>query len=168
MPSTICTGTATGARSVLGLLVDVGNGVLMGQHALAYSLLAFAASARKQLEPEIPEYENDADTKYPREQFHEAAVVARWIVDDRRWAGWLRVQERIQQLSGLRETYDERAGEVAIAKSGGHQIVSNTGVVVPAESGDPLRSVEKADLAVLQLDHEHDDVVSGAAIERAP
>jgi len=28
---------------VLGLLVDVGNGVLLGQHALAYSLLAFAS-----------------------------------------------------------------------------------------------------------------------------
>ena len=32
-----------GAGWVLGLLTDVGNGVLMGQHALAYSLLAFAA-----------------------------------------------------------------------------------------------------------------------------
>ena len=32
-----------GAGWLLGLLVDVGNGVLMGQHALAYALLAFAA-----------------------------------------------------------------------------------------------------------------------------
>ena len=32
-----------GAGWLLGLLVDVGNGVLMGQHALAYSLLAFGA-----------------------------------------------------------------------------------------------------------------------------
>lgn len=32
-----------GAGWLLGLLTDVGNGVLMGQHALAYSLLAFAA-----------------------------------------------------------------------------------------------------------------------------
>jgi len=32
-----------GAGWVLGLLNDVGNGVLMGQHALAYSLLAFAS-----------------------------------------------------------------------------------------------------------------------------
>lgn len=32
-----------GAAWVLGLLTDVGNGVLMGQHALAYSLLAFGA-----------------------------------------------------------------------------------------------------------------------------
>jgi rod shape-determining protein MreD len=32
-----------GAGWLLGLLIDVGNGVLMGQHALAYSLLAFAA-----------------------------------------------------------------------------------------------------------------------------
>jgi rod shape-determining protein MreD len=32
-----------GAAWVLGLLTDVGNGVLLGQHALAYSLLAFAA-----------------------------------------------------------------------------------------------------------------------------
>ncbi len=32
-----------GAGWVLGLLIDVGNGVLLGQHALAYSLLAFAA-----------------------------------------------------------------------------------------------------------------------------
>jgi len=30
-----------GAGWLLGLLMDVGNGVLMGQHALAYSLLAF-------------------------------------------------------------------------------------------------------------------------------
>jgi rod shape-determining protein MreD len=28
---------------LLGLLIDVGNGVLLGQHALAYSLLAFAS-----------------------------------------------------------------------------------------------------------------------------
>lgn len=32
-----------GAAWVLGLLTDVGNGVLMGQHALAYALLAFGA-----------------------------------------------------------------------------------------------------------------------------
>jgi len=32
-----------GAAWLLGLLIDVGNGVLLGQHALAYSLLAFAA-----------------------------------------------------------------------------------------------------------------------------
>ena len=32
-----------GAGWLLGLLVDAGNGVLLGQHALAYSLLAFAA-----------------------------------------------------------------------------------------------------------------------------
>jgi len=32
-----------GAAWVLGLITDVGNGVLLGQHALAYSLLAFAA-----------------------------------------------------------------------------------------------------------------------------
>ena len=32
-----------GAAWLLGLLTDVGNGVLLGQHALAYSLLAFAA-----------------------------------------------------------------------------------------------------------------------------
>jgi rod shape-determining protein MreD len=32
-----------GAGWLLGLLIDAGNGVLMGQHALAYSLLAFAA-----------------------------------------------------------------------------------------------------------------------------
>jgi rod shape-determining protein MreD len=32
-----------GAGWLLGLLIDVGNGVLMGQHALAYALLAFAA-----------------------------------------------------------------------------------------------------------------------------
>jgi rod shape-determining protein MreD len=32
-----------GVGWMLGLLMDVGNGVLMGQHALAYSLLAFAA-----------------------------------------------------------------------------------------------------------------------------
>ena len=32
-----------GAGWLLGLLIDVGNGVLMGQHALVYSLLAFAA-----------------------------------------------------------------------------------------------------------------------------
>jgi rod shape-determining protein MreD len=36
-------GLATGF--VLGLLVDAGNGVLLGQHALAYSALAFAAIA---------------------------------------------------------------------------------------------------------------------------
>lgn len=34
-----------GAAWLLGLLIDVGNGVLLGQHALAYSLLAFAAIA---------------------------------------------------------------------------------------------------------------------------
>jgi rod shape-determining protein MreD len=32
-----------GAGWVLGLLTDAGNGVLLGQHALAYSLLAFVA-----------------------------------------------------------------------------------------------------------------------------
>jgi rod shape-determining protein MreD len=32
-----------GAGWLLGLLIDAGNGVLLGQHALAYSLLAFAA-----------------------------------------------------------------------------------------------------------------------------
>ena len=32
-----------GAGWALGLLIDAGNGVLMGQHALAYSLLAFAS-----------------------------------------------------------------------------------------------------------------------------
>jgi rod shape-determining protein MreD len=32
-----------GAAWLAGLLIDVGNGVLLGQHALAYSLLAFAA-----------------------------------------------------------------------------------------------------------------------------
>lgn len=32
-----------GAAWSLGLATDVGNGVLLGQHALAYSLLAFAA-----------------------------------------------------------------------------------------------------------------------------
>lgn len=32
-----------GAGWLLGLLVDGGNGVLLGQHALTYSLLAFAA-----------------------------------------------------------------------------------------------------------------------------
>jgi len=32
-----------GAGWMLGLLMDVGNGVLMGQHALAYALLAFGA-----------------------------------------------------------------------------------------------------------------------------
>jgi len=32
-----------GAGWLLGILIDAGNGVLMGQHALAYSLLAFAA-----------------------------------------------------------------------------------------------------------------------------
>src|SRR6059036_2388068 len=32
-----------GAAWTLGLLTDAGNGVLLGQHALAYSLLAFAA-----------------------------------------------------------------------------------------------------------------------------
>jgi len=36
-------GLATGW--VLGLLVDAGNGVLLGQHALAYSALAFGAIA---------------------------------------------------------------------------------------------------------------------------
>ena len=34
-----------GAGWLLGLLIDVGNGVLLGQHALAYSLLAFAGIA---------------------------------------------------------------------------------------------------------------------------
>ena len=34
-----------GAGWLLGLLIDVGNGVLLGQHALSYSLLAFAAIA---------------------------------------------------------------------------------------------------------------------------
>ena len=34
-----------GAGWLLGLLIDVGNGVLLGQHALVYSLLAFAAIA---------------------------------------------------------------------------------------------------------------------------
>jgi len=34
-----------GVGWTLGLLTDVGNGVLLGQHALAYSLLAFAALA---------------------------------------------------------------------------------------------------------------------------
>jgi rod shape-determining protein MreD len=34
-----------GTAWLLGLLIDVGNGVLLGQHALAYSLLAFAAIA---------------------------------------------------------------------------------------------------------------------------
>ena len=34
-----------GAGWLLGILIDVGNGVLLGQHALAYSLLAFAAIA---------------------------------------------------------------------------------------------------------------------------
>ena len=34
-----------GAGWLLGLLIDVGNGVLLGQHALAYSVLAFAAVA---------------------------------------------------------------------------------------------------------------------------
>ncbi len=34
-----------GAGWLLGLLIDVGNGVLLGQHALAYSLLAFASIA---------------------------------------------------------------------------------------------------------------------------
>ncbi len=34
-----------GAAWLMGLLIDVGNGVLLGQHALAYSLLAFAAIA---------------------------------------------------------------------------------------------------------------------------
>ena len=33
-----------GAGWLLGLITDVGNGVLLGQHALTYSLLAFAAS----------------------------------------------------------------------------------------------------------------------------
>ena len=32
-----------GVALVLGLLMDVGDGVLLGQHALAYSVLAFAA-----------------------------------------------------------------------------------------------------------------------------
>ena len=32
-----------GAGWLLGLIIDVGNGVLLGQHALAYSLLAFCA-----------------------------------------------------------------------------------------------------------------------------
>lgn len=32
-----------GAGWLLGLLTDVGNGVLLGQHALSYSLLAFCA-----------------------------------------------------------------------------------------------------------------------------
>jgi rod shape-determining protein MreD len=32
-----------GVAWFIGLLTDVGNGVLLGQHALAYSLLAFAA-----------------------------------------------------------------------------------------------------------------------------
>jgi rod shape-determining protein MreD len=32
-----------GAGWMLGVLTDVGNGVLLGQHALAYSLLAFGA-----------------------------------------------------------------------------------------------------------------------------
>ena len=32
-----------GAGWLLGLLIDVGNGVLLGQHALAYSVLAFLA-----------------------------------------------------------------------------------------------------------------------------
>src|SRR4249920_3740406 len=32
-----------GAGWLMGLLIDAGNGVLMGQHALAYSLLAFAS-----------------------------------------------------------------------------------------------------------------------------
>ena len=32
-----------GAGWLLGLLIDAGNGVLMGQHALAYSLLAFVS-----------------------------------------------------------------------------------------------------------------------------
>jgi rod shape-determining protein MreD len=32
-----------GAAWLLGLVTDVGNGVLLGQHALAYSLLAFAS-----------------------------------------------------------------------------------------------------------------------------
>ncbi len=32
-----------GVGWLLGLLMDTGNGVLLGQHALAYSLLAFAA-----------------------------------------------------------------------------------------------------------------------------
>lgn len=34
-----------GTAWALGLLVDAGNGVLLGQHALAYSALAFAAIA---------------------------------------------------------------------------------------------------------------------------
>jgi rod shape-determining protein MreD len=32
-----------GAGWLLGLLIDVGNGVLLGQHAFAYSMLAFAS-----------------------------------------------------------------------------------------------------------------------------
>ena len=32
-----------GAGWLLGLLIDAGNGVLLGQHALAYSMLAFAS-----------------------------------------------------------------------------------------------------------------------------
>ncbi|HTP62414.1 MAG TPA: rod shape-determining protein MreD [Burkholderiales bacterium] len=32
-----------GAGWLLGLLIDVGNGVLLGQHALVYSMLAFAS-----------------------------------------------------------------------------------------------------------------------------
>lgn len=32
-----------GAGWLLGLLIDVGNGVLLGQHALAYAMLAFAS-----------------------------------------------------------------------------------------------------------------------------
>ena len=35
----------SGAAWALGLLCDAGNGVLLGQHALAYSLLAFVAAA---------------------------------------------------------------------------------------------------------------------------
>ena len=34
-----------GVAWLLGLIMDTGNGVLLGQHALAYSLLAFAAIA---------------------------------------------------------------------------------------------------------------------------
>ena len=34
-----------GAGWLLGVVIDVGNGVLLGQHALAYALLAFAAIA---------------------------------------------------------------------------------------------------------------------------
>lgn len=34
-----------GVGWLLGLLIDTGNGVLLGQHALAYSLLAFASIA---------------------------------------------------------------------------------------------------------------------------